>query len=91
MQNRIAHSKKYKPNQFSFTDHKLETKNHNILRMTIYIYIYGNLLHFIHNNSRDTRWNPNMNMETSMTQSHSSKAMSNFVGLSPNKPNIRGY
>jgi len=32
-----------------------------------------------------------MNMETSMTQSYSSKAMSDFVGLSPNKPNIIGY
>jgi len=32
-----------------------------------------------------------MNMETNMTQSHSSKAMNDFIGLSPIKPNIRGY
>ena len=40
----------------------------------------------MHNsNSRDTRWNPNMNIETSTTQSHFSKAMNDFIDLSLNK------
>jgi len=40
----------------------------------------------MHNsNSRDTRWNPNMNIETSTTQSHFSKAMNDFIDLSMNK------
>ena len=62
-----------------------------MLESTFFFFTWRNLLHFIHNNSRDTRQNPNMNLETSMMQSHSSKVMSDFVGLSPNKPNIRGY
>lgn len=38
---------------------------------------------------RDIRWNLNINTKTNMTQSHSSETMSDFVGMSPNNPNIK--